>query len=110
MEDIKEVSLLLMGNTVKIENPKKVENIFDLKGSLINRECKINKHTKNTSTLKDVNLIKVCVEKLVSIYTILLFYSENLTFNIFIVSQISEGRPQNNYGDDRQGYRLSFKK
>ena len=31
-------------------------NVFDLKGSVVNRVVKIKKSTKNTSTLKDLNL------------------------------------------------------
>lgn len=65
MEDIVPVNLILMGNTVKTIDPKNIENIFDLKGSMINREVRITKHVKNTSTLKDINLIKLCREKLV---------------------------------------------
>lgn len=60
MEDIVPVHLILMGNTVKCDNPKNIENIFDLKGSVYNREVKMSKKIKNTSTLKDVNLINIC--------------------------------------------------
>ena len=31
-------------------------NIFDLKGSVVNRQVKMTKKLKNTSTLKDLNL------------------------------------------------------
>ena len=66
MEDIIPVNLILMANTVKIKSPKLIENIFDLKGSSINREVKITSEIKNTSTLKDENLKLVSLEKFVS--------------------------------------------
>jgi len=56
MEDIVPVNLLLMANTIRVENIERIVNVFDLKGSIINREVQITKATKNTSTLKDVNL------------------------------------------------------
>ena len=66
MEDIIPVNLILMANTVKIKRPKLIENIFDLKGSSINREVKITSEIKNTSTLKDENLKLIALEKFVS--------------------------------------------
>lgn len=45
-----------------------VENIFDLKGSSINREVKMDLKIKNTSTLKDENLKNICKDKLVYFY------------------------------------------
>lgn len=54
------VNLILMGNTMQIEDSKNIEHVFDLKGSTFNREAKMNKDIKNTSTLKDVNLEKLC--------------------------------------------------
>ena len=66
MEDIIPVNLILMANTVKIKSPKLIENIFDLKGSSINREVKITSEIKNTSTLKDENLKLISLEKFVS--------------------------------------------
>ena len=66
MEDIIPVNLILMANTVKIKRPKLIENIFDLKGSSINREVKITSEIKNTSTLKDENLKLISLEKFVS--------------------------------------------
>lgn len=44
-----------MGNTMT--NCQEIEGIFDLKGSIINREVKTYK--SKTSTLKDVNLLKL---------------------------------------------------
>jgi hypothetical protein len=57
MEDIEPVSLILMGNTKKCED-KNIEHVFDLKGSLVNREVK-GKNFKNTATLKDINLLNL---------------------------------------------------
>jgi hypothetical protein len=59
-EELKPVSLILMGNT-KMSNDKLIEHVFDLKGSSINREVK-DDNIKNTTTLKDTNLLKICKE------------------------------------------------
>ena len=48
---------MLMGNTMHFHNPDLIEHIFDLKGSLVNREVK--GEVKNTSTLKDINLLHI---------------------------------------------------
>jgi hypothetical protein len=63
MEDIEPVSLILMGNSKKAAT-KNIEYVFDLKGSFVNRVVK-GKGLKNTATLKDVNLLDICKEKLV---------------------------------------------
>lgn len=65
MEDVAPVHLILMGNTKK-SNDKNIVNIFDLKGSFINREVK-GKNLKPTATLKDINLLNICKEKMVII-------------------------------------------
>lgn len=59
MEDIMPVNLMLMANTIKHQATKNIVNIFDLKGSMINRNVVITEKTKNTSTLKDVNLQRI---------------------------------------------------
>jgi len=59
MEDIEPVSLVLMGNTKKCEDMN-IEHVFDLKGSLINREVRGTK-LKNTATLKDKNILELQV-------------------------------------------------
>jgi len=56
MEDIQPVHLLLMANTIRTKNFPDIMNIFDLKGSIVNRFVPPSKKLKNTSTLKDVNL------------------------------------------------------
>lgn len=55
MEDQEPVQLIVMGNTMT--NCQEIEGIFDLKGSIINREVKTYK--SKTSTLKDVNLLRL---------------------------------------------------
>jgi len=62
MEDIEPVNLILMGNTKKGDD-KQVEHVFDLKGSIIHREVK-GKNLKPTATLKDVNMLNLCKQKL----------------------------------------------
>lgn len=56
MEDINPVHLLLMANTIRTKNFPDIMNIFDLKGSIVNRFVPHSNKLKNTSTLKDVNL------------------------------------------------------
>lgn len=55
-----EVHLMLMENTLEFKNPDKVKYIFDLKGSLVDREVMGRK--KPTTTLKDVNFLSVSKE------------------------------------------------
>ena len=56
MEDLVPVNLLLMANTIRCKSSSNIMNVFDLKGSIINREVKMTKKLKNTATLKDLNL------------------------------------------------------
>lgn len=56
MEDIVPVNLLVMANTNRVKSSANIMNLYDLKGSVINRERKWSKKLKNTSTLKDLNL------------------------------------------------------
>lgn len=51
-----------MGNSKKATD-KMIEHVFDLKGSLIHREVK-DKNLKNTATLKDINLLNICKQKM----------------------------------------------
>eukprot|EP00352_Strombidinopsis_acuminata_P001146 CAMPEP_0176344834 /NCGR_PEP_ID=MMETSP0126-20121128/4990_1 /TAXON_ID=141414 ORGANISM="Strombidinopsis acuminatum, Strain SPMC142" /NCGR_SAMPLE_ID=MMETSP0126 /ASSEMBLY_ACC=CAM_ASM_000229 /LENGTH=124 /DNA_ID=CAMNT_0017691479 /DNA_START=1756 /DNA_END=2130 /DNA_ORIENTATION=- len=64
MEDIVPVNLLLMANTIQCHDSKLIENVFDLKGSIINRSVTITDEIKPSSTLKDVNLLNLCSDKL----------------------------------------------
>ena len=58
MHDLASVFLVVMGNTIKYQNYKMILNIFDLKGSKVNREVPYSKSLKNTSTLKDLNFLR----------------------------------------------------
>lgn len=53
------VNLLVMANTNRCKSSTLIMNIYDLKGSVINRERKWSRNLKNTSTLKDLNLIRI---------------------------------------------------
>lgn len=59
MHKIAKVNLILMANTLNYKGKESVERIFDLKGSTVAREVKINQFTKNTATLKDINFVKI---------------------------------------------------
>jgi len=56
MEDIEPVDLLLMANAADCGT--NIENVFDLKGSIVNRN--VEEWEKPTDCLKDVNLIELC--------------------------------------------------
>lgn len=58
MEEVAPVHLILMGNTKKSID-KNIVNVFDLKGSFVNREV-IGNDLKPTSTLKDINMLNLC--------------------------------------------------
>jgi hypothetical protein len=57
MNDLSPIYLLVMGNTIKVTNKENIVNIFDLKGSIVNREVHNTKNLKKTSTLKDINFL-----------------------------------------------------
>ena len=59
MKKIATVHLMLMANTLRFRNANHIERIFDLKGSTVARLVKTNKNTKNTTTLKDLNYVKI---------------------------------------------------
>lgn len=63
MEDIEPVHLILMGNSKMTKTDKAIEHVFDLKGSFIHREVSMKK-AKNTTTLKDVNLLNLKMGKI----------------------------------------------
>uniref|UniRef100_A0A7S3JEQ7 PIPK domain-containing protein n=1 Tax=Euplotes harpa TaxID=151035 RepID=A0A7S3JEQ7_9SPIT len=59
-EKLMPVHLILMGNTVDLSGKGQgLKYIFDLKGSLVNRESKMMKVHKPSSTLKDINLLNI---------------------------------------------------
>ena len=78
MEEIEPVHLILMGNT-KQANDKMIEHVFDLKGSFVHREVKTKGgiKLKNTATLKDINLLNLCKDKIVNLLSV------SLNFNSF---------------------------
>jgi 1-phosphatidylinositol-4-phosphate 5-kinase len=51
-ERFSKVHIMLMENTVRLKDPKKLRAVFDLKGSTVDRLV-----TKRNTTLKDVNFI-----------------------------------------------------
>ena len=55
-DDMVPVHLILMGNTMKT---RQLKHVFDLKGSLVNREVKFKQGEiqKASTTLKDINLL-----------------------------------------------------
>jgi 1-phosphatidylinositol-4-phosphate 5-kinase len=56
MEDQHPVQLIVMGNSKS--QATNIQGVFDLKGSLVNRFCKVPKEGfKATQTLKDKNLL-----------------------------------------------------
>ena len=59
MEAISPVNLILMANTIQVSSSQNIQNVFDLKGSIVNRFVKITNATKNTSTLKDLNFQEI---------------------------------------------------
>lgn len=68
IEKLKPVHLILMGNSMSLqripalpnEKPiKTLKYVFDLKGSMVNRETK---HPKPSSTLKDINLLNLKID------------------------------------------------
>jgi len=59
MRGIATVNLILMANTLNFKNSSAIERIFDLKGSSVSRDVKMTPDIKNTSTLKDINFLKI---------------------------------------------------
>lgn len=59
MDGCEPVHLIMMGNTKKCES-KNIKKIYDLKGSMVNREELGEESTfKNTKTLKDKNFLRL---------------------------------------------------
>lgn len=56
------VHIMLMENTLQLEDPKALQNIFDLKGSLVDRSVK--GEIKSSTTLKDQNFIGLRNQKI----------------------------------------------
>jgi len=63
MEDQFPVQLIVMGNSMT--RASRIQGVFDLKGSMVNRECKEPKEGfKPTKTLKDKNLMKLNMQRM----------------------------------------------
>ena len=65
MPGVEAMHVLLMENSLQVDTSEDIINIFDLKGSMINREVKqVNgQQFKNTQTLKDRNFLQLRKEK-----------------------------------------------
>ena len=59
MKGLATIHLMLMANTLNFRDPKRITRIFDIKGSYVAREVKYNAKTKPTTTLKDMDFLKV---------------------------------------------------
>ena len=55
MSKVDPVHIMLMENVMRLKNPKRLNYVFDLKGSLVDR--KVKGVTKPSTTLKDVNFV-----------------------------------------------------
>ena len=55
MRKVDPVHLMLMENTMRLKNPDKLNYVFDLKGSLVDR--KVKGITNASTTLKDINFL-----------------------------------------------------
>mmetsp|Transcript_22774 Transcript_22774/g.16120 ORF Transcript_22774/g.16120 Transcript_22774/m.16120 type:complete len:88 (+) Transcript_22774:993-1256(+) len=57
--NLNEVHIILMDNTLKLQNKSNLKRVFDLKGSMVDREVKVTSMTKSSTTLKDQNLLQI---------------------------------------------------
>jgi len=53
------INIILMANTLQFKQAENIERIFDIKGSKVKRDVEITAKTKKTTTLKDVNLLRL---------------------------------------------------
>jgi Phosphatidylinositol-4-phosphate 5-Kinase len=60
-EKFSKVHIMIMENTIRLKDPKKLRYVFDLKGSMVDRLVK--GPTKTSSTLKDLNLLMIKKKK-----------------------------------------------
>jgi len=56
-DNLSDVHIILMDNTLKLKSRQNLLKVFDLKGSLVDRYVKMTNATKPSSTLKDKNLL-----------------------------------------------------
>lgn len=57
-KEMHKVHIMLMENTMQLQEPNNLRFIFDLKGSSVNR--KVKGKTKPSTTLKDTNYLRYC--------------------------------------------------
>ena len=55
MGSVDPVHIMLMENTMRLKDPDRLNYVFDLKGSLVDR--KVKGKTKASTTLKDINFL-----------------------------------------------------
>ena len=55
MDKVDPVHIMLMENTMRLKDPERLNYVFDLKGSLVDR--KVKGKTKASTTLKDINFL-----------------------------------------------------
>ena len=58
MTHLEPVNIVLMQNTMRINNDSKVQFVFDLKGSTFKRFTKVDKFSSSTIVLKDLNFLQ----------------------------------------------------
>lgn len=57
MKGLKNIHLILMGNTLRWQNRADITKVYDLKGSLFSRTVKLEQSSKASTTLKDINFL-----------------------------------------------------
>jgi len=60
MGEQKPVRMIVMGNTMRVQQSTNIQYVFDLKGSMVNRIVKDTTKLKPSAPLKDQNLLKLC--------------------------------------------------
>ena len=80
---------MMLANTLQIPVIESIQRIFDLKGSTVNREVKMDRGTLRTKTLKDVNFMKLRKEEPLAVPEIdFLFVTKQLSIDSdFLKSQ-----------------------
>jgi hypothetical protein len=58
MTHLEPVNIVLMQNTMRINNDSNVQFVFDLKGSTFKRFTKVDKFSSSTIVLKDLNFLQ----------------------------------------------------
>jgi hypothetical protein len=53
------INIMLMANTLQFKEAAMIRHVFDIKGSKVKRDVEITDKTKNTTVLKDINLIRL---------------------------------------------------